>query len=203
MELLGLAAAFCMLMTFAFVANFFLELLKSAWCDFKKKEHKREPFANGQDWKMLMLYAVIISVGIWGFYRVVTDITKEEYHPVYNETCNNCGNKILDGYEITAFETYFSDATLCPHCANSKIQKIVDGKDGVCTVCGRTYDSNFSGQYGMCEDCEADRLVPCRRCEEYTIDWGSNSELVFCPRCMGKAMEDPAFQKALEKWWNS
>lgn len=201
MEIIGLAVTFCVLITFGFIADFYLKLIKSAWFDFKKKEYKREPFANGQDWKQLLLYVAIISVGIWGFYRIATDSVRMKYEPEYIGTCCECGTIIIDGSEITAFDTYGD--YLCPYCANRKIKKIINGESNVCSACGSIYDNKSSGQYGMCEDCEGENLVPCSGCDEPTIDWNSEIEMVFCPRCMGDIITDKAVQRDIERYLNS
>lgn len=117
-----------------------------------------------------------------------------ESEPTYRQYCDRCKSGILDECAITAFEPY----TFCTFCANNHIRDIRNGEITVCRKCGREY--YYGNQYGICEDCEGEYLVRCTACESYTISWGDETEIVFCPDCMAKAVQYEPVKEALYEW---
>ena len=120
-----------------------------------------------------------------------------ESEPDYEAYCDSCNGGILDECSITAFEY----RTLCPYCANMQIYDLINGEDGLCSECDHIYDAKYLGQYGMCTYCELDLLDFCSVCGEAMLPWNCDSELRLCPRCLGKAMNDETFARAIENWW--
>lgn len=128
---------------------------------------------------------------------VSTTICACSSQPNYENYCDICEDGILPGCTISAFDPF----DMCPYCANSIIRELVNGNSGLCTNCGYIYDSNFSGQFGLCEDCTYDLLVPCISCDTYTLDWSQNNPIVLCNRCMGRLIEDQRVEMAIINWF--
>lgn len=180
----------------AYIIAFINDIFKTALAKIKKTEYKWKSSGLLQDcnsWIGVLAFGIVLFIG---FYSIGSEYARIKTNQVTGEMvyCDKCEERVPSQYA-----QYINHDFICPSCINIYISKITSGESGVCTACGTVYDLRFSGQYGMCEDCESEYLVPCSWCDEQTIDW-VDCDIVLCPRCMNEAARDDQVMRAITRY---
>ena len=132
MDLLLIVMCICVLVVALYILEFFLQLLKAAWCSYKKEEYEwtfGTDFVKNKSWKEILLTVLSAAVGVFGIFYCTIDSVRNEYEPEYGDYCDKCNSAIIKGYEITGFSTFYNDSVLCPYCANREILAQAKEKD--------------------------------------------------------------------------